>query len=234
MSGPPFFGRFFSRTSDPSGPSERLASGRSAEPLRDHARLVPSSASAGLCLACGLILGAQTSSAPARRADEAPRTRSAPRDGQHDFDFEIGTWKTHLKRLARPFTGSKEWVEYDGSTVVRKVWNGAANLVELAADGPAGHFEGLSLRLYNPGSGQWSLNFANRKVGTMTTPSIGEFKKGRGEFYQQETLDGRAILVRFVISDVTASSCRFEQAFSDDGGKTWEVNWIATDTRTGP
>jgi hypothetical protein len=153
------------------------------------------------------------------------------RDGQHDFDFEIGTWKTHLKRLQHPLTGSTTWVEYDGTTVVRKVWDGRANLVELVADGPAGHFEGLNLRLYNPQSRQWSLNFSNSKGGTLSQPTIGEFKNGRGEFYNQETLNDRAILVRFVISDITPNSCRFEQAFSDDGGKTWEVNWVATDTR---
>jgi hypothetical protein len=153
------------------------------------------------------------------------------RDGQHDFDFEIGKWKTHLKRLLRPLTGSREWVEYEGTTIVRKVWGGRANLVELVADGPAGHFEGLSLRLYNPESRQWSLNFASSKSGMMSLPTVGEFKNGRGEFYNQETLNGRAIFVRFVISEITPDSCRFEQAFSDDGGKTWEVNWIATDTR---
>ena len=153
------------------------------------------------------------------------------RDGQHDFDFEIGTWKTHLKRLLHPLTGSTTWVEYEGTTVVRKVWNGRANLVELQVDGPAGHIEALSLRLYNPESHQWSLNFSNSAVGTMAVPTIGEFKNGRGEFYDQETLNGRAILVRFVISDIKPDSCHFEQAYSDDGGKTWEVNWIATDTR---
>lgn len=153
------------------------------------------------------------------------------RDGQNDFDFEIGTWKTHLRRLLNPLTGSNKWVEYEGTTVVRKVWNGRANLVELTADGPAGRFEGLSLRLYNPQSRQWSLNFANINGGVMTLPTIGEFKNGRGEFFNQETLNGRAIFVRFVISEITPNSCRFEQAFSDDGGKTWEVNWIAIDTR---
>jgi hypothetical protein len=159
------------------------------------------------------------------------RSASAQRDGQHDFDFEIGTWKTDLRRLLNPLTGSTTWVEYNGTTVVRKVWQGRANLVELVADGPAGHFEGLSLRLYNPQSRQWSLNFANVNSGVMTQPTTGEFKNGRGEFFSQETFNGRAILVRFVISDITPNSCRFEQAFSDDGGKTWEVNWIATDTR---
>ncbi|HEX5885874.1 MAG TPA: hypothetical protein VFY67_15130 [Pyrinomonadaceae bacterium] len=153
------------------------------------------------------------------------------RDGQHDFDFEIGTWKTHLRRLVRPLTGSTTWVEYEGATVVRKVWDGRANLVELKVDGPAGHLEGLSLRLYNPQSRQWSLNFANINDGRLSTPAIGEFKDGRGEFYNQETYNGRAILVRFLITKVTTDSYRFEQAFSDDGGKTWEVNWIAVDTR---
>lgn len=160
-----------------------------------------------------------------------PKHMRSERDGQHDFDFHIGTWKTHLRRLLNPLTGSTTWVEYNGTTVVRKVWNGRANLVELVADGPAGHFEGLSLRLYNPQSHQWSLNFANINSGTIAQPTIGEFKNGRGEFFNQETLNGRAIFVRFIISDITANSCRFEQAFSDDGGKTWEVNWIATDTR---
>jgi hypothetical protein len=171
----------------------------------------------------------------AQQSSDAAKTESRPaspeRDGQHDFDFEIGTWKTHLKRLLHPLTGSTTWVEYEGTTVVRKIWNGRANLVELEADGPAGHFEGLNLRLYNPQSHQWSLNFASSAGGSLSQPTIGEFKNGRGEFFDQETLNGRAILVRFVVSDITPDSCRFEQAFSDDGGKTWEVNWIATDTR---
>ena len=187
---------------------------------------------------CLLVAGLSALLPPAggfaQNADPAGKSSggvSARRGGEHDFDFEIGTWKTHVSRLLHPLTGSKSWADYDGTTVVRKVWNGRANLVELAADGPAGHFEGLSLRLYNPESHQWSLNFANSRVGTMSTPTIGEFKDGRGEFFDQETLDGRAILVRFVIKDVTPDACRFEQYFSDDGGKSWELNWVATDTR---
>ena len=153
------------------------------------------------------------------------------RDGQHDFDFEIGTWKTHLRRRIHPLSGSNQWAEYEGTTTVRKVWNGRANLVELIADGPTGHFEGLNLRLYNPQSHQWSLNFANASTGSLGQPTIGEFKGGRGEFYDQEAFNGRAILVRFVITPVSHDAIRFEQAFSDDGGQSWEVNWIATDTR---
>jgi hypothetical protein len=189
----------------------------------------------GIAAFVSLVLVLQFPPALAQQKSDTSKTKPqhtpTERDGQHDFDFEIGTWKTHLRRLLDPLTGSTTWVEYEGTSVVRKVWNGRANLVELVADGPAGHFEGLNLRLYNPQSHQWSLNFANSKSGTLSPPTIGEFKNGRGEFFAQETLNGRAILVRFVISDITSDSCRFEQAFSDDGGKTWEVNWIATDTR---
>src|SRR4029078_1252755 len=141
----------------------------------------------------------------------------AQRDGQHDFDFEIGTWKTHLRCLQRPLSGSSNWVEYDGTSVVSKVLDGRANLVELKVDGPAGRIEGLSLRLYNPQSRQWSLNFANINSGTLVPPTIGEFKDGRGEFYNQDTFNTRSILVRFVIIKITPDQYRFEQSFSDDG-----------------
>ena len=185
---------------------------------------------------CGLfiiVLQSQTNLAQSNpnAAKTSPEQTTGQRDGQNDFDFEIGTWKTSLKRLVKPLSGSTTWVEYEGTTVVRKVWGGRANLVELDVKGSAGRIEALSLRLYNPESRQWSLNFANVRGGVMTTPTIGEFKNRRGEFYNQETFNGRAILVRFIISDITPNSCRFEQSFSDDGGKTWEVNWIAVDTR---
>jgi hypothetical protein len=184
-----------------------------------------------LLLVCGLLLGGALFHPRALPARAEARQAAAPRDGSRDFDFEIGTWRTHLRRLQNPLTGSTSWVEYEGTSVVREVLGGRANLVELDVTGPAGRIQGLSLRLYNPESRQWSLNFATASGGTLFPPTLGEFRDGRGEFYSQETLRGRAILVRFVISDITPTSCRFEQAFSDDGGRTWEVNWIAVDTR---
>ena len=161
----------------------------------------------------------------------APSRQDVTRDGQRDFDFEIGRWTTHLTRLQRPLSGSTAWVEYSGTTVVRKVWDGRANLVELDVSGAAGRIEGLSLRLYNPKARQWSLNFSNSAGGTLSPPVIGQFRNGRGEFFGQDGLGDRAILVRFIITPLTPDSIRFEQSFSDDGGRTWEVNWIATDTR---
>jgi hypothetical protein len=179
-----------------------------------------------------LLLLLSTALIPAIALSQSANTSAtAPRDGQRDFDWEIGTWKTQLKRRLHPLTGSNEWVEYTGTTTVRKVWDGGANLVELDVKGPAGRIEGLSLRLYNPESHQWSLNFANRSMGALVPPTIGEFKDGRGEFYNADTLNNRAILVRFVMSDITRDSARFEQSFSADGGKTWEPNWIAVDTK---
>jgi hypothetical protein len=154
------------------------------------------------------------------------------RDGAHDFDFEIGTWTTHLRRLVHPLTGSTTWATYDGTSVVRPIWGGRANLVELDVDGPAGHLVALNLRLYDPRTHLWSLNFASAASGTMAEPpTIGSFADGRGVFYDQETYDGKPIVVRNVWSDITATSCRFEQAFSADDGATWETNWIAVDTR---
>ena len=153
------------------------------------------------------------------------------RDGQHDFDFSIGQWRTHIKRRLLPLTGSETWAEFEGTSIVRRIWNGRANLGETEADGPAGHLEALSLRLYNPEAHQWNLSYASGTGGSLSIASVGEFKNGRGEFFDTEPLNGRSILVRQVWSDITANSCRFEQSFSEDGGKTWEVNWITTDTR---
>jgi hypothetical protein len=155
----------------------------------------------------------------------------ATRDGARDFDFEIGSWTTRLSRLVAPLSGSTRWTEYEGTTVVREVWGGRANLVELDVRGEAGTIQALSLRLYDPQSRRWSLNFASSRSGTLSPPAVGEFRDGRGEFYSRETLDGRPILVRFVITTITPDSVRFEQAFSADDGRTWEMNWIATDTR---
>jgi len=153
------------------------------------------------------------------------------RDGQHDFDFEIGTWTTHLRRLRGPLTGSTDWVEYDGTSIVTPLLGGRANVVDLDVNGPAGRIVGLSLRLYRPETRDWSLNFANVADGLLVNPAIGRFEGGRGVFASDEDLGGRPILSRFVVSDITERSCRFEQSFSDDGGRTWEPNWIAVDTR---
>jgi hypothetical protein len=190
-----------------------------------------------ICLGiCGLALlpaSGMAQDSPNASASNTPRP-AAVRDGQHDFDFEVGSWKIHLKRLVKPLTHSNSWVEFDGTSVTRRLWDGKANIEEFETDGAAGHIEGLTLRLYNPETRQWSLYWANSKAGAMGgPPNVGEFKDARGEFFCQDTFDGRAILIRYAWSDITANSAHFEQAYSDDGGKTWEVNWITDQTRAG-
>ena len=153
-------------------------------------------------------------------------------DHQHDFDWEVGDWKVHLRRLQHPLTGSKARVEFEGTAHVRKVWNGRANLLELELTGPAGHIEGLSLRLYNPQSERWGVYFATSDDGTLGTPMVGHFENGRGEFSDRELFHGKMVDLHFVFSDVTKKSFHGEQSFSADGGKSWETNWIEDSTRT--
>ena len=161
----------------------------------------------------------------------AEAAQEQARDGQHDFDFLFGTWKFHLKRRVNPLSGSNSWIEFDGTAVSQKVWDGRANEDVLELDGPTGHIEGLTLRLYNPQSHQWSLYWANSKIGLLDPPQVGEIRNGHGEFYAYYSVNGKTILVRFDWSRTNTSAPHFEQSFSDDGGKTWEVNWITDQTR---
>lgn len=179
-----------------------------------------------------LALGSIGSSAsPALAQTEAGQ--STANDGQKDFDWEIGTWTTEVKVRRNPLSGTApDWAEYKGTSIVKPLLGGRANFVELAVGGSRGKIEGGSLRLYNPKARQWSLNFASVGGGVLTAPVFGGFDgSGRGAFYGQDTLDGRTIFVRFIITQVSPREARFEQAFSADGGRTWEDNWIAVDTR---
>jgi len=172
-----------------------------------------------------------------RHAVEKPTVDDAPvavRDGQHDFDFNLGVWKTEIHRLVKSPAGVKSWVTLTGTVTINAVWNGRGEVEEVEADGPTGHFEALTMFLYNPKSHQWNLNFANSSDGMLTAPSIGEFNAGRGEFYDHETIGGKAVFVRQVWSDITPNSHRFEQALSSDGGRTWEPNFNAMLTRAKP
>ena len=152
-------------------------------------------------------------------------------DGQQGFDFDLGSWKTRSTRLMHPLTGSNDWVQLNGTSVVSKIWNGRANLAEYSADGPTGHLDLMALRWFNPTTHEWNINFATPNVGTLGVPGVGVFKDGRTTFYDYEMVNGRSVLVRFSIWSVTHDRARSEQAFSVDGGKTWEVNWINEYTR---
>ena len=161
----------------------------------------------------------------------ATSTVGTVRDGRHDFDFEAGAWKTHVRRLQKPLSGSTSWVEYDGTTVVTPFLDGRANVAELRIAGPSGRIEGAALRIYEAQAGRWTINYFNASDGELTPPLVGRFENGVGRFEGDDRLGDRAIRVRFEIRESRPGTWRFEQAFSGDGGRTWEVNWIAEDRR---
>src|SRR5882724_9713294 len=159
---------------------------------------------------------------------ETPQPASK-RDGAHDFDFLIGDWKAHVKRLPDRLVGSSHWIEYDGISNHKKLLDSNANFEEFDVQNRAQglRIKAQTLRLYNPDTHQWSIYLLDLDKGSLPMPPVvGEFTGQHGEFYDQETYKGRAILVRYAWSDISPKSARMEQSFSADGGKIWEVNWI--------
>jgi hypothetical protein len=155
-------------------------------------------------------------------------------DGAHDFDFLIGDWKAHVRRLPERLVGSNAWVTYDGISNHKKLLGSNANFEEFEVDSPESHLHirGQTLRLYHADSGQWRIYLVDVDKGTIDLPPVvGRFTGKRGEFFNQQEWKGRTVLVRYVWLDLSPTSARMEQSFSDDGGKTWEVNWICELTK---
>jgi hypothetical protein len=162
-------------------------------------------------------------------SNAATAPTAAQRDGAHDFDFLIGDWKAHVRRLPDRLVGSTQWIDYDGISRHKKILDSNANFEEFEVDGreKGQHIKAQTLRLYNPDSHQWSIYLLDIDKGLLPMPPmVGQFTGRRGEFYDQEDYKGRAILVRYVWSDISPQSAHMEQSFSADGGKSWEVNWI--------
>ncbi len=151
------------------------------------------------------------------------------RDGSHDFDYLIGNWKAHVRRLPDRLVGSHNWIEYDGISNHRKLLDTNSNFEEFELDNAEKHLhiKGQRLRMYNPESHQWSIYLLDLDKGVLNMPPmIGQFTGNRGEFLDQENYKERAILVRYVWLNLLPKSARMEQSFSDDDGRRWEVNWI--------
>lgn len=151
------------------------------------------------------------------------------RDGSHDFDFLIGDWKAHVRRLPDRLNNSNVWAEYDGISNHHKILDSNSNFeqFEVTSTDKKLHIKAQTLRLYNPTSHQWSIYLVDVDNGTLEVPPVvGSFSGGRGEFYNQQQYKDRAILVRYLWLNLSPKSARMEQSFSADGGKTWEVNWI--------
>lgn len=153
------------------------------------------------------------------------------RDGTRDFEFLHGSWRIHNRRLRRVLVNSQEWYEFAGRATERPLWGGQANIEEYEADMPSGQVRGLALRLYNPQTRQWTIHWSNSITGVLDQPLTGEFRDGRGTFQGHDTVEGRPILVRFIWSQSGPDNCAWEQAFSADGGRSWELNWTMEFTR---
>lgn len=149
--------------------------------------------------------------------------------GQADFDFLIGGWTIENERLAERFCGSDAWTRFPGTSTCRKLLNGAGNLEEMALPGTS--FAGLALRIFNPQDGLWSIHWADNDRHRLLPPMVGRFENGQGMFHGEEEHDGQTVAARFVWTP-SPTSPRWEQAFSNDGGKTWETNWVMKFTRT--
>jgi hypothetical protein len=183
---------------------------------------------AALGFALATIIGV---SHPGVAHTPTPAPAPAAHDGQHDFDFNLGVWHTHITRIVDPFASSSASMELNGTVTVRKVWGGKAELEEIEADGPKGRWEGLTLFLYNPSAHQWSQSFANSKVGTLSS-NIGEFKDGRVVLVGEDnSVSDKTILVRAMWSDIKPDSHKYEEWYSKDGGMTWVRSFTANLTR---
>ncbi len=156
----------------------------------------------------------------------------AARASKHDWDFLFGSWKVRNRYLEGRLRGSAEWTEFESRCEAMPLLQGLANLDCYAFERDGTPIEGMTLRLFDPTTGEWSIHWADSAhPGALIPPMRGSFAGETGEFFGDETVDGRTVLCRFVWTRVPADSPRWEQAFSDDGGKTWETNWIMEFTR---
>ncbi|MFD8388101.1 hypothetical protein ACFV2N_02555 [Streptomyces sp. NPDC059680] len=153
--------------------------------------------------------------------------------GIGDFDFLVGTWHVTNRRLVAPLTGCTEWDRFPGTVVCHgTLFGGAANLDEISF--PTKGFSGLTLRLFDPVRAEWSLSWVSSRTGLLQPPVVGRFHDdGHGEFHGADTHEGTPVLCRFVWSRITSASAQWEQAFSTDGGQSWETNWTMDFRRTG-
>jgi hypothetical protein len=142
----------------------------------------------------------------------------------NDFDFLIGSWNVVNRRLTTLFAGGDDWVTFPGTSICQPIFDGGGNIDEIIF--PTLDSRGFTLRLFDVEREEWSLYWASSRTGTLFPPVVGTFTDGRGDFYGDDTHDGKPIRAHFIWSDITATSARWEQEFSADGGQTWESNWI--------
>ena len=166
---------------------------------------------------------------PAFASQDTPRPLDKPdMSGLHDFDFLVGDWRVHSHKLKEPLSGHQDWIEFGGTISSRRLMEGRANVDDTMFNMPGGIYRGVAPRAYDSKTGQWAIWWIDGRnpFGNLDPPVKGRFEHGVGTFYADDTLNGRPIRGRFTWSHSSAQTCHWEQAFSPDGGKTWETNWI--------
>jgi len=189
-----------------------------------------------VALAAAVLAAVMGSMTDAHSSQDNPKpVEAANLTGLHDFDLRVGRWQAHNRRLKERLADCHEWEEFDGTQTLWQLMDGWANVDENVLKMPGGEYRGVSLRAYDSKTGQWAIWWLDGRnpFGELDPPVIGHFENGVGTFYADDKLRGKPIRVRFTWSQMTPTSAHWEQAFSPDGGKTWETNWI-TDFRRIP
>ena len=185
----------------------------------------------GLAEAATGNTSAQTAAPPRVPPD---KTREAPK-ALHDFDFLVGNWRVHHRKLKVRLANNHEWVEFEGTLSSQPLMGGYSNVDDLVLNVPGSPYRGVALRSFDRESQQWLIWWLDSRtpLGPLDPPMRGGFKNGMGTFYGDDTLNGKRVRARFIWSGITPTSCHWEQAYSPDGDKTWETNWVQ-DIRRAP
>lgn len=156
---------------------------------------------------------------------------AADHDGTHDFDFLHGKWNNHNRLLTSRLKDSTTWQDFEATGECHPLQGGLGNMDYFRTE-HFGGITGMSMRFYNPNTRQWSIYWQDsRHKGALLPPMLGCFKDGIGIFEGPEYVDGKEVRARFIWSGISATTARWEQAFSTDDGQTWETNWIMSFTR---
>jgi hypothetical protein len=150
-----------------------------------------------------------------------------------DFGFQTGDWRVRHRKLKDRLVGADEWVEFSGTCRAWEVMGGEGNVEDQFLDDPAGPYRAAAFRRRDPDTGMWSIWWFDGRSGLIDPPVQGRFSNGVGRFFANDQLGGRPIQVRFTWSEITEASARWDQAFSADGGESWEVNWTMAFERLG-
>jgi hypothetical protein len=183
--------------------------------------------------AAGLLLASQASIVPTHASAEAPPPATVNLSGLHDFDFLVGDWRVHHFRIKERLAGSSEWSECEGTCSMRPLMGGRGNVDDNVINVRGEVYRGVGLRAYDSKTAQWAIWWLDGRnpFADLAPPMIGHFQDGVGVFYGNDTLRGKPILARYIWTEITRNSAHWEQAFSPDGGKTWETNWKMELTR---